>query len=304
MSTQISSFVSAFEEYEVYASKRHKKQGYETHIRNLKLHVLPYFKDVEDIRLLEKKDIINWQNNILNKNFSNGFNSSLYYAFSSFIQFCMIYDYTTENIVLSVDNFVKKIEKKEHHVYNIFQFRKFRFHLKDYIEKQYFNFIFFCGTRPSEAMALKFDDIKRKNVSIEHSIQRRGKREIDTTKNQSSMRTIKVSWLMQYRIKKLKKFYLKKYGTFKSDYFVFGGQKPLSTSTIDRHKKIACEKAHMQEITQHEFRHSYATRLIHKGVPIDYVSRSMGHSKVSMTCDVYLHQEKRIPSIPFLRLFL
>lgn len=59
----------------------------------------------------------------------------------------------------------------------------------------------------------------------------------------------------------------------------------------------------MQEITQHEFRHSYATRLIHKGVPIDYVSRSMGHSKVSMTCDVYLHQEKRIPSIPFLRLF-
>lgn len=30
----------------------------------------------------------------------------------------------------------------------------------------------------------------------------------------------------------------------------------------------------------------------------------MGHSKVSMTCDVYLHQEKRIPSIPFLKLFL
>ncbi len=32
----------------------------------------------------------------------------------------------------------------------------------------------------------------------------------------------------------------------------------------------------MQEITQHEFRHSYATRLIHKGVSIDYVSRSNG----------------------------
>ena len=64
---------------------------------------------------------------------------------------------------------------------------------------------------------------------------------------------------MQYRIKKLKKFYLKKYGTFKSDYFVFGGQKPLSTSTIDRNKKIACEKAHMQEITQHEFQHIDAT---------------------------------------------
>jgi len=47
----------------------------------------------------------------------------------------------------------------------------------------------------------------------------------------------------------------------------------------------------------------YATRLIHKGVPIDVVSRSMGHSKVSMTCDVYLHKEKRMSSIHFPRLF-
>ncbi|MCI9280527.1 MAG: tyrosine-type recombinase/integrase, partial [Bacilli bacterium] len=69
-------------------------------------------------------------------------------------------------------------------------------------------------------------------------------------------------------------------------------------------KKKACEKAHIHEITQHEFRHSYATRMIHKGVSIDYVSRSMGHSKVSMTCDVYLHQEKRIRKrIPFIKKF-
>lgn len=32
--------------------------------------------------------------------------------------------------------------------------------------------------------------------------------------------------------------------------------------------------------------------MIHKKVPIDYVSRSMGHSQVSMTLDVYLHNEK------------
>lgn len=95
---------------------------------------------------------------------------------------------------------------------------------------------------------------------------------------------------------------MKQYDNFNNDFFVFGGIKPLSTTTIDRHKKKACEKANMKEISQHEFRHSYATRMIHKGIPIDYASRSMGHSKV-MTCDVYLHQEKRIPRIPFLRMF-
>lgn len=57
---------------------------------------------------------------------------------------------------------------------------------------------------------------------------------------------------------------MKKYDNFSNDFFVFGGQKPLSTTTVDRHKKKACKKAHMKEITQHEFRHSYTIRMIHK----------------------------------------
>lgn len=77
-----------------------------------------------------------------------------------------------------------------------------------------------------------------------------------------------------------------------NDYFVFGGPKPLAPTTIDRYKEKAYLKAKLPSITQHEFRHSYATRKIHKKVPIDVVSRSMGHSKVSTTLDIYLHQEK------------
>lgn len=286
-----------------YSTRKHKEQGYATHIRNLKRHIFPYFKDVTDVNKISKKDIINWQNKILDKNFSNAFNSNLYYTFSSLMKFFITLDYATENVVLSVGNFTKKIEKKNHKVYNIFQFRRYRRNLTDFIDKQFFNFMFFCGTRPSEAMALRFCDISGRYVTINHSLQRRGKRKLDTPKNISSIRTIKISLLMRFRIFLLKRYYIKKYNEFNNEYFVFGGKKPLSTSTLDRHKTKACEKAKIYEITQHEFRHSYATRLVHKGVPIDYVSRSMGHSKVSMTCDTYLHQEKRIPSIPFLRMF-
>ena len=67
----------------------------------------------------------------------------------------------------------------------------------------------------------------------------------------------------------------------------------MSPTTIDRRKKVACNKARLFEITQHEFRHSYATRMIHKKVPIDKVSRDLGHSTVSMTVDVYLHPIKK-----------
>lgn len=76
------------------------------------------------------------------------------------------------------------------------------------------------------------------------------------------------------------------------DYFIFGGPKPLAPTTIDRYKEYAYNRANLPSITQREFRHSYATRRIHKNIPIDLVSRSMGHSRVSTTLDIYLHQEK------------
>lgn len=70
---------------------------------------------------------------------------------------------------------------------------------------------------------------------------------------------------------------------------MFGDLKPLAPTTIDRHKKNACNKAKMLPITQHEFRHSYATRMISKGKSINKVSKSMGHNSISMTLDVYTH---------------
>lgn len=45
----------------------------------------------------------------------------------------------------------------------------------------------------------------------------------------------------------------------------------------------------MYEITQHEFRHSYATRMISMRKPINKVSKNMGHSTISMTLDIYTH---------------
>ena len=145
--------------------------------------------------------------------------------------------------------------------------------------------MYFYGTRPSEAMALRFSDLDGFKVYIRHNLQRKGKRELDTPKNQSSMRTIKISLLMKIRIWILKKHY----GNNNYDYFIFGGSKPLAPTTIDRYKKNACISANLYTITQHEFRHSYATRMINKRKPINKVSKSMGHSSISMTLDIYTH---------------
>ena len=287
-------FENAYEEFKIYASKRHKKQGFDTLHRNFNLHILIYFKD-KYISDLSTKDIIEWQNIIADKNYSNSFNNSLYYAFSSFIKFCVLNSYIDENIVLKVGNFKRKYENKEYDYYNLYEFRKYRKYLDDYIYKMYYSFMFFYGTRPSETLALRFCDLRRSFIFVQHNLQRRGNRELDTPKNSSSIRYLKLSLLMRFRIYKLRCLYIKLYGQCLDDYFIFGGSKPLSTTTLDRHKKIACELANIREITQHQFRHSYATRMFRKKKSIDEISNNLGHTNISMTLNVYVHTKKRVP---------
>lgn len=296
-------FEEAYNEFKIYATKRHKKQGFETLQRNFNLHILVYFKG-KYIGELTTKDIIDWQNIIVEKNFSNSFNNSLYYAFNSFIKFCILNSYINENIVLKVGNFKRKYEKKDYDYYNLHEFRKYRKYLDNYIYKMFFTFMFFYGTRPSETLALKFSDLCRSYIYVHHNLQRRGKRELDTPKNMSSIRYLKLSLLMRFRIYKLRCLYIKLYGQCFDDYFIFGGIKPLSTTTLDRHKKIACDLANIREITQHQFRHSYATRMFRKKKPIDEISNNLGHSNIAMTLNVYVHTKKRVPKYPSYENFL
>ena len=92
----------------------------------------------------------------------------------------------------------------------------------------------------------------------------------------------------------LKKYYIKKYNLIDFDYFIFGGIKPLSGTSIDRYKLKACEKVNIRPITQHQFRHSYATYLISNGIPINTVSKLLGHSSVDTTAKIYIHQDLHI----------
>lgn len=285
-------FQEVYENFKIYVEKRHKKQGFYTITQDFNNHVLPYFLD-SDIKDLTKQRVVDWQNIIIDKNFSNQYNAKLYYVFAIFVDYCVLYSYLKDNVVRLVGPFKKKVEiKKEHTVYSLSQFRKFRRYIDNFIIKHFFNMIYFYGPRPGETTAFRFCDLKGRFLKVSHNIHQKVDRELDTPKNQSSIRVLKLSYLMLFRIWLLKKYYIKVYGCFSNDYFIFGGQKPLSHTTIDRYKKNAYLKANLPNITQHEFRHSYATRKIHKKVPIDIVSRSMGHSQVSTTLDIYLHQEK------------
>lgn len=291
------SFEQAYKEYLIYAQKRHKKQSFNSLSQDFNLKVLPYFKGY-DIFNLNEKDILKWKDEILSYNYSNSYNDRIYYVFSIFLDYCCMYYNLPQNVLRNVGSFKPKIEVNKRDFYTLKEFKLFIKNVDNIVYKSFFILMFYTGCRPSECMALKFSDFDGKYIHITKSIQRRGKRELDTPKNKYSIRDIILNKNCLKCIKELKKYYKLKYGFLDCDYFILGGSKPLAPTTIDRYKLIACKKSNLKVITQHQFRHSYATYLISNNIPLNVVSRMLGHSNVETTARIYVHQdlsqEKRV----------
>ena len=250
--------------------------------------------------MISVNDILKWQDFIYSKNFCNNHNKNFYGMLKSFFNFCH-FRYGLDITFLSeVLPFKQRIEYRKKDYYSFKEFKIFikGFKNNEFVYKIFFKFMFFVGTRPGEAMALKFNDIKNDLVIINKTIDEHGNREIGTPKTLSSNRIIRIDKKMKRRILELEKYYTLKYGTFTFDYFVFVGESPLAPTTINRYKLNACKRSNIRPITLHQFRHSHATLLLHKGVSIHEISKRLGHSKVSTTLDVYTHssleQEKRV----------
>lgn len=291
------SFEEAYEEFKIYASKLHKKESFESLCRDFNCKILPYFKG-RNIYNLTEKDILRWKDELLSYDYSKKYLSKIYYVFSIFFDYCCLYYDIDSNIVRNVGNFKVQPKKKNSDYYTLNEFDLFISGFDNIIYKSFFILMFYTGCRPSEAMALKFSDVKDNYLSIDKSIERRGSRDLCTTKNVYSVRNVVLCKKVIKCISELKKYYTVKYGKFSNDYFIFGGIKPLSGTSIDRYKLKACEKVNIRPITQHQFRHSYATYLISNGIPINTVSKLLGHSSVDTTAKIYIHQdltqEKRV----------
>ena len=79
------------------------------------------------------------------------------------------------------------------------------------------------------------------------------------------------------------------YENFSDEWYIFGGLCALSQTTIGRRKNQYCQKANVKKIRIHDFRHSHATILLSKGLPVTVISKRLGHSDIAMTLNVYSH---------------
>lgn len=286
-------FEDVYSEYLSFASYKHKKEAFFCIQSIFKARILPFFKG----RLIDsvtKKDILFWCLEIEKNNYSNNYNKNCYYTFLRFLDYCVdFYDFP-KNYLKDIGPFRKRNQIKKFDFYTLNEFNSFIQNVDNEIYKQFFSFMFFAGTRPGETFALQFKDIQGSYISINKTLTSHGGRHFDDPKTKNSFRLVMLDDKLLADILALKNLY----DNCNDDFFIFGGEKPLSVTSVNRYKKKACYKANIRPITLHQFRHSHATLLVHSNIMINEISRRLGHSDVSITLNTYVHtdksQEKRV----------
>lgn len=145
------------------------------------------------------------------------------------------------------------------------------------------------GIRRSELLGLKWSDIDFKNniMHIQRAIvQTKGKIVIDRPKSKTSDRYIPFS---EGFAKYLKRFR-------NDNEYVLGIDGYMSPSTYSskyfpQFMKELSEMTGVPELSPHELRHTYGTLKREEGVDIYTIQRVMGHSDISVTASIYVHND-------------
>ena len=289
-----------FDEYVAYALNRdkittisHKIGIYNKYIRN-------YFDNC-DINDIDTTKYISWENYVKSLVNNNNTLSNIYTCIKTFYDYLnLMYDIQNIPYKLGKMNINSVQKKHEYKTFNTREFKKFISSVDDKMYHALFNTLFYTGMRKGELLALKVDDIHFNCLSnyiiVDKTITKEvfdGKRLIQKPKSQSSIRKVYIDILLANELKSLIKYYKQNYEDFNSKFYLFGANKPIACTTLERKKNFYCDKAKVKRIRIHDFRHSHATMLYNHHVNIKLIQSRLGHSSPSTTLNTYVHEDKK-----------
>jgi integrase/recombinase XerD len=143
-----------------------------------------------------------------------------------------------------------------------------------------------CGLRIGEALGLRHEDVDARRGVI--MVQQRA------NVNHARAKTLEREVPADAGLIRLYSEYLhEEYGPLDCDYVFVNlwGQplgRPMSYGSVDRLVRRLRVRTGI-EFTPHQFRHSYATGLLRRGVRAEVVQYLLGHASISTTIDTYSH---------------
>lgn len=158
----------------------------------------------------------------------------------------------------------------------------------------------FTGMRRGELLALKWHrvDLDSKHITVCEAVEetQRGGIRFKTPKTDSGTRDVSlpeivVETLRDHRRQQLELRVRLGLGKLADDALVFPALdgSPQSPRAFSREWGYVAARIGLPQITWHSLRHTHASHLIDAGIDVVKISRRLGHSKPTVTLDVYGH---------------
>ena len=249
-------------------------------------NVREYFED-KKVCEITPKDIVDWQNILLDKDYKYNYLRALREFFNSVWLFGER-TYDIKNIARKVKGFRNlNPTNKKPKVWTKEEVKEFLNAVEDDGFRLFFKTMYVTGCRRGEIFALAWEDIDEEQsvIHITKSLSRKKKPwAVTPPKNEQSIRDIRVDRGLVAELKA----HAKKRGW--TNPFLFGKEdKPYAERTTERAMWDAIEKADLPPRTMHCLRHSCASHLISQGVSIVAVSQRLGHKDIRETLNTYAH---------------
>lgn len=276
-------FARFVEIYTTDLKTRVKENTWHTKEHIIRTKILPYFGK-RKMNEIQAKDIIAWQNEMMNardkrgKPYSPVYLKTLHSQLSSIFNHAVRYYDLQDNPVAKVKN-MGKGQTREMLFWTPEEYRKFAFEIMDKPMSFYaFEMLYWCGIREGELLALTPADFnfERKTVSITKSYQRLDGRDIITDpKTPKSVREIAMP---DFLVEEMKDYMKQIYDLEKDDRLF-----PVTKYYLKHEMTRGAAAAGVKRIRIHDLRHSHISLLIDMGYTPLAIADRVGHESITIT---------------------
>ena len=163
---------------------------------------------------------------------------------------------------------------------------------QDEVWRDFFQTELMTGLRRGEICGLQWSDFDEEGGTLKvcrtlHS-QRKGEYTVGETKTGKGMRTI----ILPHSVTKI----LRRRKADAISQWIFPDpvkpEDPVNPGSAYLHMKTLLRRAGLPSIRFHDLRHTFASILINKDIPLFNVSKYLGHSDISTTANIYAHLDK------------
>jgi integrase len=276
-------FAAFVELYSQDMKTRLRQNTWQTKEYIIQKKLLPYFGS-KKMNGISAKDVIQWQNEMMNYHDKDGKPFAATYLKTLHNQVSAIFNHAVRFYDLKGNPAAKagsigKKEAKEMLFWTKDEYMKFADAMMDKPLSFYaFEMLYWCGIRQGELLALTPADFDfdKETVSINKSYQRIGREDVITDpKTPKSNRIIKMPGFLCQEIQEYKKSL---YGC-NSDERLF----PITKSYLHHEMNRGSKASDVKRIRVHDLRHSHVSHLIEMGFSVVAIADRVGHESIDIT---------------------